>query len=416
MIGAGAWAPPRETMRAVSRINFSEPYRSGRESAYLQQVIDSQVWHGDGPFTDAASRWLERFTGARHSLLTTSGTHALELASILLDLGPGDEVVCPAFTFTSTATAIAIRGATPVFVDVLPETMNIDPQAVAAAITDRTRAISVVHYAGVAVDLPAILDIAQRHDLAVIEDNAHGFDAYLDDRHLGTWGTFGVQSWHDTKNVTAGEGGSLLVNDDALAERAEIVREKGTNRSLFLRGAVDKYTWVDHGSSFLPSELNAALLLAQLEASADTQARRQAVWSRYDTGLRAWAGEHGIEQMHVPEGRRHPAHMSYLVLPTHEDQLGLITHLRELDIVATFHYQPLDTAAAGRRLGRTPHPCPVTADRSQRLVRLPLHAGLSDPDVDRVLEAVTSYRPGTSGTGANGIGANGTGANGIGER
>lgn len=378
-------------MADVDRILFSEPFRTGRESDYLGQVLASTTWHGDGPFTERSSRWLEDFTGARHSLLTTSGTHALELASILLDLGPGDEVVCPAFTFTSTATAIAIRGATPVFVDVLPETMNIDPAAVEAAVTDRTRAIYVVHYAGVAVDLPAVQAIADRHGLAIVEDNAHGFDAYLDDRHLGTFGTFGVQSWHDTKNVTAGEGGSLLVNDDALAERAEIVREKGTNRSLFLRGAVDKYTWVDQGSSYLPSELNAALLLAQLEASDRTQGLRHGVWDTYHRELGDWAERQGVERMVVPEGRRHPAHMYYLVLPSHDDQVGLITHLKERDVVATFHYQPLDTAAAGVRLGRAPEPCPVTADRSQRLVRLPLHAGLSDEDLQRVVEGVASY-------------------------
>lgn len=375
----------------MDRILFSEPYRSGREGEYLREVLDSTTWHGDGPFTTRTNEWMSRFTGSPHALLTTSGTHALELAAILLDLGPGDEVICPAFTFTSTATSIAIRGATPVFVDVQPDTMNIDPSAVEAAVTERTRAIFVVHYAGVAVDLPTIQQVADRHDLAVVEDNAHGFDAYLDDQHLGTFGTMGIQSWHDTKNVTAGEGGHLLVRDDALAERAEIVREKGTNRSLFLRGAVDKYTWVDQGSSYLPSELNAALLLAQLEASEQTQRLRHRVWDIYDRELAGWAEQVGASRMTVPAGRRHPAHMYYLVMPLHDDQTALLRHLQAREIVATFHYQPLDTAAAGRRLGRTPHPCPVTADRSQRLVRLPLHAGLSDLDVERVVEGVTSY-------------------------
>ncbi|WP_245603809.1 dTDP-4-amino-4,6-dideoxygalactose transaminase [Intrasporangium oryzae] len=373
---------------------FSQPFRAGNEQAYVEEALSSAIWHGDGPFTERATRWLVERTGARDALLTTSCTHALELAGMLLELAPGDEVICPSFTFSSTATAIAIRGAVPVFVDVDPTTMNIDPVSAAAAITDRTKAIYIVHYGGVACDLPALQAVADQHGLAIVEDNAHSLGAYFNGQHLGTFGTFGTQSWHDTKNVTSGEGGAILINDERFAERAEILREKGTNRSRFLRGQVDKYTWVDQGSSYLPSDLLAALLLAQFERFDDIQTRRHAVWNGYDKQLGAWASDNGVELMTVPEGCEHPAHLYFLMMPTHEDQTGLISHLKEQDIVATFHYQPLDSSPAGRKLGRTPNPCPVTADRSMRLVRLPLHAGMTDADTDRVIGAITEYRAG----------------------
>ena len=373
---------------------FSQPFRAGNEQAYVEEALNSTVWHGDGPFTERATRWLVERTGARSALLTTSCTHALELAGMLLDLAPGDEVICPSFTFSSTATAIAIRGAIPVFVDIDPTTLNIDPASAAAAITDRTKAIYIVHYGGVACDLPALQALADRHGLAIVEDNAHSLGAYFNGQHLGTFGTFGTQSWHDTKNVTSGEGGAILINDDRYAERAEIVREKGTNRSRFLRGQVDKYTWVDHGSSYLPSDLLAALLLAQFERFDDIQARRHAVWDGYHKELGGWASDNGVQMMTVPVGCEHPAHLYFLTMPTHEDQTGLISHLKDQEIVATFHYQPLDDSPAGQRLGRTPNPCPVTADRSMRLVRLPLHAGMTDADTDRVISAISEYRAG----------------------
>lgn len=376
----------------MDRIMFSEPFHAGNELAYVEAALKSTVWHGDGPFTDRATRWLVERTGTKHALLTTSCTHALELASLLLELEPGDEVICPSFTFSSTATAIAVRGAVPVFVDVDEQTLNIDPSCVEAAVTDRTKAIYIVHYGGIACDLPALQAIADRHGLSIVEDNAHSLGAYYRGQHLGTFGTFGTQSWHDTKNVTSGEGGALLINDDRYAERAEIIREKGTNRSRFLRGQVDKYTWVDQGSSYLPSDLLAALLVAQLERFDDIQERRHAVWSNYHENLRGWASDGGVQLMTIPDGCEHPAHLYFVTMPSHEHQLGLIEHLKERDIVATFHYQPLDSSVAGVRLGRTPAPCTVTADRALRIVRLPLHAGMSAADTERVVTAVNEYR------------------------
>lgn len=377
-------------------IPFSAPYRAGHEMDYVAQVLGGNHWKGDGPFTAACNAWLTDFTGAHHVLQTPSCTHALELAAILLELGPGDEAIVPSFTFSSTAAAIAIRGATPVFVDCLPRTMNIDPAAVEAAITERTKAIFVMHYAGVSCDMSTLLALAEQHGLVVVEDNAHGLGAYAAGQHLGTFGALATQSWHDTKNVTSGEGGALLINDDRFAERAEIVREKGTNRARFLRGQVDKYTWVDQGSSYLPSELQSALLLAQLEAFGEIQGLRQRAWRRYADDLGGWAAEQGVELMSelLPADVEQPAHMFYLMMPRHEDQSALIAHLRERGITATFHYLPLDISPAGQRFGFTPYPCPVTADRSMRLVRLPLFAGLDPEDLDRIVDGVTSYRPG----------------------
>ena len=388
-----------DVRRAGSRVGtapvrFTAPYRVGTEAALVSEALASPVWHGDGPFTQRASAWLRERTGAPAALLTTSCTHALELAALLLDLGPGDEVICPSFTFTSTATAIAIRGATPVFVDIRRDTLNLDVDAARAAVTDRTRGVFVVHYGGVAADVEGLADLADEHGLAVVEDNAHGLGGSWRGRDLGTFGTFATQSFHDTKNLTSGEGGALLVNDLSHLERAEVIREKGTNRTQFLRGAVDKYTWMDHGSSYLPSELTAALLVAQQGAFDLMQTRRHLVWDAYAHRLRAWAADHGVGLMHVPDGAAHPAHMFYLLMPDQRDQLGIIKHLGAQEVSAVFHYQPLDGSPAGRRLGRAPLGCPVTADIADRIVRLPLHPGLSDSDVDRVVEAVSSYRPG----------------------
>jgi dTDP-4-amino-4,6-dideoxygalactose transaminase len=380
--------------RTATQIRFTAPFRTGLEAQFLGEVLESPMWHGDGAFTQRATEWVRSFTGAGSALLTTSGTHALELAAILLDLQPGDEVICPSFTFTSTATAIALRGATPVFVDIRPDTLNLDVAAVAAALTDRTRAVFVVHYGGVAADIEELLRLTEPLGIPVVEDNAHGMDGYWHGRHLGTFGTFGAQSFHDTKNITSGEGGALLINDARFAERAEVVREKGTDRAKFLRGAVDKYTWQDVGSSYLPSELNAALLLAQASAFASMQRRRREIWSSYATQLAVWCARFGIESMHVPHGCDHPAHVFYLMMPESKDQAGLIKFLGEREISAVFHYQPLDSSPAGRRLGRTPTPCDVTADRASRIVRLPLHPGLSQEEVERVVTTVGCFRPG----------------------
>lgn len=374
-------------------ILFSVPFLTGVEEGYVRQVLESDHWHGDGAFTDRATQRLRELTDAPHVLTTTSCTHALELAALLLDVGVGDEVICPTFTFTSTATAIAIRGATPVFVDSDPLTMNLNPDAVAAAITPKTKAVFAVHYGGIPVAVDQLLPLCERNELAFVEDNAHGFGATYRGRPLGSFGDLAALSFHDTKNVAMGEGGALLFNNATFAERAEIIREKGTNRSAFLRGAVDKYTWVDQGSSYLPAELLAAVLCAQLEGFETIQALRHRVWSRYDLELAAWARSFGVTQMFVPPEVEHPAHLYYLMMPTSDDQQGLIRHLRSLGITATFHYQPLDHSPAGSRVGRTPFECSVAHDQAGRLVRLPLHANLSEEDVSRVVDGVRSYVP-----------------------
>jgi dTDP-4-amino-4,6-dideoxygalactose transaminase len=376
----------------MATIKFSQPFLGGLEHKYLGESLESAVWHGDGEFSDRATQWLRQQTGSPGVLLTTSCTHALEMANMLLDIGPGDEVISPSFTFPSAATAIATRGGTPVFVDIQPDTLNVDVSAVEAAITERTKAVCLVHYAGVAADLDNLMPILEARGIALIEDNAHGLDATWRGQHLGTFGDFGTHSWHDTKNVTSGEGGALLIKDPEHMRRAEILREKGTNRSQFLRGEVDKYTWVDHGSSFLPSDILCALLMAQFERFDMIQERRHRVWNRYHSELRPWATTTGVQLMTVPDGAGHAAHLYYLVMPSPEDQSGLIGHLAQHDIISAFHYQPLDTSPAGRHLGRTPYPCHVTASIAARLVRLPLHASMSDVDTSRVIEAVMSYR------------------------
>ncbi|CAM3545964.1 dTDP-4-amino-4,6-dideoxygalactose transaminase [Nocardioides zeicaulis] len=372
-------------------IRFSEPYLAGLEHSYLAQALDSSVWHGDGDFTSRATAWIAQRHECEHVLLTTSCTHALEMAQILSDVGPGDEVICPSFTFPSAATAIVSRGAVPVFVDVRPDTLNVDLAAVEAAITERTKAVCVVHYAGVGAQPDELAALLGPRGIVLIEDNAHGLGASWKGRMLGTFGDFGTQSFHDTKNITSGEGGALLVGSDEHMARAEILREKGTNRSAFLRGQVDKYTWVDQGSSYLPSDLLAALLMAQLDRFEEIQRARTKVWDSYDSGLQSWAKEVGASLMHVPDEADHPAHMFYLLMPSPQHQAGLIDHLAQRDVVAAFHYQPLDSSPAGRRFGRTPEACRVSADVAARLVRLPLHPGLGEVEIDRVLEATTSF-------------------------
>lgn len=377
----------------MARLLFSEPYETGLELRYLAEALSSDHWQGDGPFTKRAAGVLQQMTGARGVVLTTSCTHALELGAILIGLKPGDEVICPTFTFSSTATAIVSRGAIPVFVDIDPRTLNIDPAAAEAAITPRTKAMFILHYGGVAADVERLLAIAKTHGLDVVEDNAHGLGAFYKGQHLGTFGTVGTQSFHDTKNVAMGEGGALLVQDSELLTRAEIVRDKGTNRARFWRGEIDKYTWVDEGSSYVPSELLAAVLCAQLEGFGGIQAKRMHVWDRYSAELADWAKQAGAELMWIPPDCSHPAHLFYMIMSTPADQEGLIRHLRELEIVATFHYQPLDQAPAGRAFGRAPQPCEVAYDRAARLVRLPIHANMTDVENDRVIEGVTTYAP-----------------------
>jgi dTDP-4-amino-4,6-dideoxygalactose transaminase len=374
-------------------IPFSRTWVSAYEREYLDRVLASGHVQGDGPMTEAASRLVEQVSGARHALLTPSCTHALEMAAILLDLGPGDEVVVPSFTFSSTAAAVALRGATPVFADIDPATLNLDPDSLAACRTARTRAVFVVHYGGVGADMRRILEIAGRHGWHVVEDNAHGLGARWQRQPLGTFGVLATQSFHATKNIQCGEGGALLLNDGTYLERAEVIREKGTNRSRFLRGQVDKYTWIDTGSSYLPSELQAAVLRSQLESFDQIQRMRHRIWAAYADALGDWADHVGARLMHVPAGAEHPAHVFYLIMATQNDQQRLLAYLRTRGITGTFHYVPLDSSPAGRQYGRTPQPCTVTHDLATRLVRLPLFAGLTDTDVERVISAVRSYQP-----------------------
>ncbi|MEU7633654.1 dTDP-4-amino-4,6-dideoxygalactose transaminase [Nocardia sp. NPDC049220] len=375
----------------TDRIIFSRPYRAGRELANLEVVLSSDHSHGDGQFTRSVTARLKEITGAPHALLTTSCTHALELGGLLLELGPADEVIVPSFAFTSAATSIALRGATCVFVDIDEETGNIDPASVADAITERTKAVLVMHYGGVAADMAALLALADRYGLALIEDNAHGLGGTWRGRALGTIGTMGTQSFHDTKNVHCGEGGALLLADDILMGRAEIMREKGTDRARFLRGQVDKYSWQDIGSSYLPSELNAAVLDAQLDEFDTIHRQRHRAWDTYAAALPDWAGRNDVRLMQVPPDREHTAHLFYLRMPTEESRDGMIRHLAAQGIVAPFHYIPLDSSPAGLKYGRTPVPCTRSAEFSATIVRLPLYPMLTAEQLDRVIDAVTAY-------------------------
>ena len=375
----------------LPQILFSKPYRSTNELANIEAVLSSGHVHGDGPFTASANARLQAISGAQRSLLTSSCTHALEMASLLLELKAEDEVIMPSFTFPSAATAVALTGAVPVFVDIELGSGNIDASLIEAAITPRTRAISVVHYGGVAVDVEAVEAIAAKHGLAIIEDNAHALGGTWRGRALGTIGALATQSFHDTKNVHSGEGGALLVNDASLMERAEIIREKGTNRSRFLRGQIDKYTWTDIGSSYLMSELNAAVLDSQLAEFELIQGKRHAIWDAYAGSLGSWAANAGAELMAPREGTGHTAHLFYVLMPNHDEQTGLLAHLKSQAISGTFHYVPLDSSPAGRRYGRTPFECAVSEDFSRRMVRLPLWAGMPDDYVARVIDGVTGY-------------------------
>jgi dTDP-4-amino-4,6-dideoxygalactose transaminase len=374
-------------------IPFSKPYRAPREGEYLEQVLDSGHTHGDGPFTERASKLLTSLTESDSVLLTGSGTHALELASWLLDLGPGDEVIVPSFTFPTTASSVVMTGATPVFVDIDPATGNLDIAAAEAALTGHTRAVYVVHYGGVAPDMDRLAAMAKRAGIQIVEDNAHGLGARWGGRACGSFGTLAAQSFHATKNVQCGEGGALLINDPSLRARAEVLREKGTDRSRFLRGEVDKYSWIDRGSSYLPSELTVAVLTAQLEAFDTIQSLRHTIWNAYAQTLTTWSARIGAELMSPPENTEHPAHVFYLLAPDAGSRTAMLDHLRAAGIGATFHYIPLHSSLAGQRFGRTPNPCPATDDFAARIVRLPLSPGMTQAETDRVITAVHDFEP-----------------------
>ncbi|MCX6553304.1 MAG: dTDP-4-amino-4,6-dideoxygalactose transaminase, partial [Acidobacteria bacterium] len=367
-------------------VPFNVPCRTGAELAYISQALENQHLSGDGPFTLRCREWLERSTGATRALLTTSCTHALEMAALLLNVGPGDEVICPAFTFVSTVNAFVLRGAMPVFVDIRPDTLNIDERRIEAAITPRTKAIVAVHYACVSCDMDRICDLAAARGIPVVEDNAHGLFGRFHGRPLGSFAPLATLSFHDSKNVTCGEGGALLINAPQFVERAEIIREKGTNRSRFFRGEVDKYTWVDVGSSYLLSEILAASLLAQLEQSAMIQAGRREIWDRYQRDLADWAGSSGVTLPTVPDGCEPAYHLFYMLLPTAGQRPPLMQHLKRHSVGCTFHYQPLHLSDMGRRFGGRPGQCPVTESVADRLVRLPMFYPMSDEQLTTVVD------------------------------
>ncbi|MCG8460323.1 MAG: dTDP-4-amino-4,6-dideoxygalactose transaminase [Holophagales bacterium] len=363
---------------------FNRAKLTGREVEYMLEAVANGHISGDGPFTRRCRAWLERSLGVHAALLTTSCTHALELAALALRLAPGDEVILPSFTFVSTANAFALRGARPVFVEIRPDTLNLDERRIEEAITPRTRAIVPVHYAGVGCEMDAILELASGHGLAVVEDNAHGLGGRYRGRELGTLGELATLSFHETKNISCGEGGSLLVNDPELLARAEIGREKGTDRSRFLRGEVDKYSWVGLGSSYLPSDLLAAFLLAQLEDIDRIQADRRRVWTFYRQRLARWAEKAGVGLPVVPEHCEQTFHMFYLICPDLERRTALIAGLKAAGMLAVFHYVPLHSSKVGRRFGYAAGDLPITEDRSERLVRLPFYRSLDEADLERV--------------------------------
>ena len=375
------------------RIPFNKPCMVGNELAYIAQAIQAGHISGDGKFTRQCHAWLESFLGVHKALLTTSCTHALEMAAFLLDIQPGDEVIIPSFTFVSTVNAFVIRGAHPVFIDIRPDTLNLDENQLERLITPRTRAIVVVHYAGVGCEMDKIMKIARQHGLPVIEDNAHGLFGKYRGQYLGTFGSLATQSFHETKNITCGEGGALLINDPRYSERAEILREKGTNRSRFFRGQVDKYTWVDLGSSYLPSEILSAYLFAQLENYKRIQTRRKMIWEYYQLYLAAWANANDIQLPFIPAHCEQPYHMFYLLLPSLEKRQALIEHLKANGILSVFHYLPLHLSDMGRQFGGKPGDCPVTEDISDRLLRLPFYYELTEGEQSLVVETISDFSP-----------------------
>jgi dTDP-4-amino-4,6-dideoxygalactose transaminase len=374
----------------MTEIPFNRPFTTGREFIYVREAIENGHLSGSGPFTERCNRWLEQRVGSEQAVLTHSCTAALEMSAMLLDIGPGDEVVMPSFTFVSTANAIVLRGGTPVFVDVRPDTLNIDENKVSAAITPRTRAILAVHYAGVGCAMSELVGIAEATATQLVEDAAQGIVASYDERPLGSFGSLAALSFHETKNVHCGEGGALLINDAALSERAEVLLDKGTNRRRFFRGQVDKYTWIDIGSSYAPSEINAAFLWAQLEAADAITARRLAIWRTYHEAFADLEQQGVARRPVIPAACSHNAHMYYLLLPDLDSRSRLIGELRRIGIHAVFHYVPLHASHAGRRFGRQAGDLSVSEDASERLVRLPLWPGMVDEDVERVVDAVES--------------------------
>jgi dTDP-4-amino-4,6-dideoxygalactose transaminase len=370
------------------KIPFNRAFLTGNEPRYMSEAVQNGHISGDGPFTKRCHALLEEELGVRKAFLTTSCTHALEMCALLLDLQPGDEFILPSFTFVSTANAFVLRGAVPKFADIRADTLNIDETRIESLLTSKTKAIVVVHYAGVACEMDAIIEIAERYGIPIVEDNAHGLFGKYKGRPLGSFGCMATQSFHETKNFTCGEGGAILVNDASLIERAEIIREKGTNRSRFFRGEIDKYTWVDVGSSYLPSEILAAFLYAQLENRALIQFKRENIWSYYNSHLQSWATDYGARLPIIPETCEQPFHMFYVLMPNRERQQGLIEHLKRSRISSVFHYLPLHISEMGRKYGGKLGDCPVTERLSDCLVRLPFYSELTESQQDEILEAM----------------------------
>lgn len=373
------------------RIDFNRPSLVGRELEYISEAIRRRHISGDGYFTKRCHEMLEQALDVPRVLLTTSCTHALEMTALLLEIHEGDEVIIPSFTFVSTVNAFVLRGARPIFIDIRPDTLNLDERQLERLITPRTRAILPVHYAGVGCEMDTILAIAGRHHIPVIEDNAHGLFARYKGRPLGTFGEMATQSFHETKNFSCGEGGALLVNDPKYIERAEILREKGTNRSRYFRGQVDKYTWVDLGSSYLPSDVLAAYLYAQLEQRQIIQEARQRIWDTYAQELAPWAQANGVQLPYIPPECEQAYHMFYIILPTLADRQALIQHLMARGIQSVFHYLPLHISEMGRRFGGQPGDCPVTEALSDRLLRLPFFNTLTESEQREVITSVSHF-------------------------
>lgn len=375
----------------MSNISFNIPPYIGKEENYIQQAISNHKICGDGEFTKKCNAQLEVMTGAKKALITTSGTAALEMAAILADIQPGDEVIMPSYTFVSTANAFVLRGAKIVFVDIRPDTLNIDEKLIEEAITDKTKAIVPVHYAGVGCEMDTICEIAKRHDLLVIEDAAQAVNAYYKGQALGSIGDFGCFSFHETKNYSSGEGGAILINNDQYIERAEIIREKGTNRSKFFRGQVDKYTWVDMGSSYLQSELNCAYLYAQLENPSIINDDRLNSWDLYNEMLTPLAQQGKIELPFIPEECIHNAHMYYIKVKDLAERSKMLAYMKENGIGAVFHYIPLHSSPAGQKFGRFHGEDKYTTKESERIVRLPLYYGLKCNDIENIVERVSLF-------------------------
>jgi dTDP-4-amino-4,6-dideoxygalactose transaminase len=373
-------------------INFNQAYIATNQEKYIKQAVDNHHIAGDGPFTEKCNQFFEDYFGVDKALITTSCTHALEMSAMLLDLKEGNEVIVPSFTFVSTPNAFMLRGAKPIFIDIRPDTLNLDENKIEQLITEKTKAIYIVHYAGVSCEMDKINEIAKKYNLSIVEDNAHGLFGKYKGKYLGTFGQFAAQSFHETKNISCGEGGALLINDKKYCERAEIIREKGTNRSRFFRGEIDKYSWVDLGSSYLPSDILSAILLSHLEEAQTIQNKRKLIWEYYDQVLKVWAQENAIQQPFIPDHCEQSYHMYYLLLPNLAIRQEFIRFLKDEGIHAVFHYVPLHTSEVGKKYGYREGDLPVTEEISDQLVRLPMYFDLSEDNLQEISEVIKKFK------------------------